>query len=53
MRVYVITSPNEENVSFNYQPKLVGILHRWIGANDLHGNLSVDLIKNYYKLDRQ
>jgi CRISPR-associated endoribonuclease Cas6 len=37
MRIHVRTTPNKEPVPFNYQPKLVGILHKWLGLNDLHG----------------
>ncbi|MDR1646213.1 MAG: CRISPR-associated endoribonuclease Cas6 [Tannerellaceae bacterium] len=38
MRLHLNTDSNKEFVSFNYQPKLVGVLHKWIGPNDLHGN---------------
>ncbi|MDR2408571.1 MAG: CRISPR-associated endoribonuclease Cas6 [Bacteroidales bacterium] len=37
MRIYVKTTPNKELVPFNYQSKLTGILHKWIGKNKLHG----------------
>ncbi|MDR0725097.1 MAG: CRISPR-associated endoribonuclease Cas6 [Prevotellaceae bacterium] len=37
MRIHIKTTPNSEPVSFNYQPKLVGVLHKWLGANELHG----------------
>jgi CRISPR-associated endoribonuclease Cas6 len=37
MRIHIRTTPNKESVSFNYQPKLVGILHKWLGENELHG----------------
>jgi CRISPR-associated endoribonuclease Cas6 len=37
MRIHIRTTPNTESVSFNYQPKLVGVLHKWLGANELHG----------------
>ena len=37
MRIYVKTTPNKELVSFNYQSKLTGALHKWIGKNELHG----------------
>lgn len=35
------TTPCKEKVSFNYQPNLVGALHKWIGPNVLHGKLSL------------
>ncbi|MDR0865779.1 MAG: CRISPR-associated endoribonuclease Cas6 [Candidatus Symbiothrix sp.] len=38
MRIHITTTPNKELVTFNYQPKLVGTLHKWLGINDLHGN---------------
>jgi CRISPR-associated endoribonuclease Cas6 len=38
MRIHLKTSPNKEIVPFNYQPKLVGVLHKWLGLNELHGN---------------
>jgi CRISPR-associated endoribonuclease Cas6 len=41
MRVNLKLSPNLSIVDFNYQPKLVGTLHRWIGNNELHGNQSL------------
>jgi CRISPR-associated endoribonuclease Cas6 len=37
MRIHLHTTPNEQFVSFNYQPKLVGTLHKWLGLNELHG----------------
>jgi CRISPR/Cas system endoribonuclease Cas6 (RAMP superfamily) len=41
MRIHVKTSSNTELVPFNYQHKLVGVLHKWLGNNELHGNLSL------------
>jgi CRISPR-associated endoribonuclease Cas6 len=38
MRIHIRTTPNRELVPFNYQHKLVGTLHKWLGTNDLHGN---------------
>jgi hypothetical protein len=37
MRIHIKTTPNKELVSFNYQPKLVGILHKGLELNELHG----------------
>ena len=28
-------------IPFNYQPKLVGTLHKWLGPNDIHGKLAM------------
>lgn len=41
MRVYLRLSPNKTSVDFNYQSKLVGTLHKWIGINELHGKQSL------------
>jgi CRISPR-associated endoribonuclease Cas6 len=38
MRIHLRTTPNKELVSFNYHHKLAGMLHKWLGKNDLHGN---------------
>lgn len=42
MRLHLITTPNERTVPFNYQQKLVGTLHKWMGKdNDEHGRMSL------------
>ncbi|MCB0642126.1 MAG: CRISPR-associated endoribonuclease Cas6 [Phaeodactylibacter sp.] len=41
MRIYWELSPNTEIVPFNYQVALVGALHRWLGENDLHDEISL------------
>ena len=42
MRIYLTTTPNTQIVSFNYQQKLVGVMHKWIGAcNKEHNNISL------------
>jgi CRISPR-associated endoribonuclease Cas6 len=41
MRIYLNTSNNKELVSFNYQPKLVGVFHKWLGVNEMHGNPAI------------
>ncbi len=41
MRIYVrLTEPNG-HVPFDYMPKVVGALHKWIGKNEEHGNVSL------------
>lgn len=37
MRVHIMTTKNEEVVPYNYQHKLTGTLHKWLGENELHG----------------
>jgi CRISPR-associated endoribonuclease Cas6 len=37
MRIHIRTTPNKALIPFNYQHKLVGVLHKWLGINELHG----------------
>lgn len=41
MRLHLKTSPNREQVPFDYQAKLVGTLHKWLGQNKVHDALSL------------
>lgn len=42
MRIHLKTTPNDSLVTFDYQQKLVGILHKWLGSNnEEHGILSL------------
>ena len=41
MRIRINTTPNTHPVPFNYQQKLVGTLHKWIGENALHDDISL------------
>lgn len=42
MRIYLRTTPNSQPVPVDYQQKLVGTIHKWIGAdNNLHNDLSL------------
>ncbi len=41
MRLNLRTTPNMKPVPFNYQRKLVGTFHKWMGKNDLHDTLSL------------
>lgn len=41
MRIHLKTNPINEKVPFNYQPKLTGTLHKWLGNNMLHDSLSL------------
>lgn len=42
MRIYLRTTPNTQPVPIDYQQKLVGTIHKWIGsANKLHGDMSL------------
>jgi hypothetical protein len=37
MRIHIKKTLNSESVSFNCQPKLVGIQYKWLDTNELHG----------------
>ncbi|MDR2815241.1 MAG: CRISPR-associated endoribonuclease Cas6 [Proteiniphilum sp.] len=37
MRIHIKTTPNKGLIPFNYQPKMVGTIHKWLGINNLHG----------------
>ena len=41
MRIYLKISPNKVPVPFNYQQKLVGVIHKWIGNNRIHDSISL------------
>jgi len=41
MRIYLHTTPNTETVPFNYQASLVGAMHKWLGENEFHDELSL------------
>lgn len=41
MRIYLSTTPNNVIVPFDYQQKLIGVLHKWLGANELHDFISL------------
>jgi len=41
MRLRLTISPSDGIVDYNYYTKLVGVLHKWLGNNELHGKLSL------------
>lgn len=41
MRLHIKTTPNSNVVSFDYQKKMVGRIHSWLGNNKEHGKLSL------------
>lgn len=41
MRIFLRTTPNQELVPFNYQSRLVGAFHKWLGINEVHDSLSL------------
>ena len=41
MRVHLFTPPADRIIPFNYQPILTGALHKWLGPNDMHEDISL------------
>lgn len=41
MRLYLTLTKNSETVPFNYQHQLTGVLHKWLGENNLHDKISL------------
>lgn len=41
MRIYLKTSANTYVVPFEYQQKQVGVIHRWLGQNEIHNAISL------------
>lgn len=42
MRLHLKTTPNIKPIPFNYQQKLTGTLHKWLGENNMeHGEISL------------
>lgn len=41
MRIHLQTTKNEEVIPFNYQLMLTGALHKWLGKNDIHDEMSL------------
>lgn len=41
MRIHIRCTSTEEVIPFNYQPMLTGALHKWIGKNEIHNEISM------------
>lgn len=41
MRIHISTTKNTSLVPFDYQQKLVGTIHKWIGHNSIHDRISL------------
>lgn len=41
MRIYLKTTPNSSLVPFDYQQKVVGAIHKWLGNNEIHDKISL------------
>ncbi len=41
MRIHIITNQTKSIVPYNYQPVLTGALHKWLGKNRVHDDISL------------
>lgn len=41
MRIHLKLSPNKQPIPFDHLPFLVGTFHKWLGQNEVHGDLSL------------
>lgn len=41
MRIHIQTTQNSSIVPFDYQQKLVGTIHKWLGNNEIHDKISL------------
>lgn len=41
MRIIIHTTPNSTVIPFDYQQKLVGTIHKWLGNNEIHDKISL------------
>ncbi|MFA8451249.1 MAG: CRISPR-associated endoribonuclease Cas6 [Bacteroidales bacterium] len=41
MRLHLVLEGTSSPIPFNYQHKLTGVLHKWLGQNDLHDKISL------------
>ena len=51
MRIYIRTTPNSSVLPFDYQQKLIGTIHKWLGNNEIHDKISLySLIPQHFDL---
>jgi len=41
VRIHLFTSGSDQPIPFNYQPMLTGALHKWVGENNIHDDVSL------------
>ncbi len=41
MRIHIQTTPNTSIVPFDYQQRLLGTIHKWLGDNEIHDKISL------------
>lgn len=51
MRIYLKLTPNDSTVPFDYQYKMVGTFHKWLGRNKQHDDLSLYSISSFFNAE--
>lgn len=41
MQIHLKITESDKIIPFNYQPILTGAIHKWIGKNEIHDELSL------------
>ncbi len=41
MRLHIKTKSSSKNLPYNYQPILTGAIHKWLGENEFHNDISL------------
>lgn len=41
MRIYIKTTNNTSIIPFDYQQKMIGVVHKWLGNNEIHDQISL------------
>lgn len=41
MRIFIKTSANTTIIPFDYQQKMLGVIHKWLGSNEIHDKISL------------
>ena len=41
MRIKIKTTSNNSILPFDYQGKLIGVIHKWLGTNEIHDKISL------------
>lgn len=41
MRIYLHTTSNTAIIPFDYQQRMLGVIHKWLGSNEIHDKISL------------
>ncbi|MEG1821282.1 MAG: hypothetical protein RR201_03485, partial [Malacoplasma sp.] len=41
MRIILETTSNTSIIPFEYQQKMLGVIHKWLGNNEIHNKISL------------